>query len=288
MKIFCIIQGPLITYGQGPNNSKMGYGVSNAILSNISLLNNKNIDYVYVTWNPKNNNERIELNYLKENEIYYKLLNLPNIIDPDHRFKHHFSIKSALSFIDLENYEFILKLRSDQIISSEFLDYLINRYTDKLIVSELMNGNTFYIGDFIYYAKTKIFNDFINSQLKRKYFLHPVIANDIGFKYYLFKTNNSYIETLFNYLFNQEKSHKDWFAFINKYIETVRLKDWEEILWRGNKISNIVNSYPFYFLDTTYYNIKVSNYRIFAKGFRDYTKKLLIFQRNFILKFLNF
>lgn len=273
MKLFCIIQGPLITYGQGPNNIKEGYRAAQSILANIDTIKINNIDYLFVTWHPKNIDEEIELNLLAEKNINLKLLNPPNIIDPDHRFKHHFSIKCALDSINLENYEFILKLRSDQIITSECIDNLINRNSDRLIVSELMNGNSFYVGDFIYFAKTKIFIEFIDSQLIKCHFLHPVIANDIGFKYFLFKTNKSYISILFYYLFNQKKSNQDWISFSDSFIETLRLKDWNQMLWRGNQISNIISSTPFYFSDTKHVNMNVTNFKIFIFGLLTLIKK---------------
>lgn len=273
MKLFCIIQGPLITYGQGPNNIKEGYRAAQSILANIDTLKIKNIDYLFVTWHPKNNNEEIELNLLTEKNINFKLLNPPSILDPDHRFKHHFSIKRALNSINLENYEFLLKLRSDQIITSECIDNLINRNSNRLIVSELMNGNSFYVGDFIYFAKTKIFIEFIDSQLTKFHFLHPVIANDIGFKYFLFKTNKSYISILFYYLFNQKKSNQQWISFSDSYIETLRLKDWNQMLWRGNQISNIISSTPFYFSDTNHVNMNITNFRIYIFGLLTLIKK---------------
>lgn len=273
MKHFCIIQGPLITYGQGPNNVKDGYGASHSILTNINTLNLNKIDYLYVTWHPKNSIEESELNILKQKNINYKLLKQPSINDPDHRYKHHYSINISFDYFNFENYNYILKIRSDQIIPSEIIDYFLKCDSDKFFVSELMKDNPFYVGDFIYFAKTKIFREFINSQLTNKPFLHPVIANDIGLKYFITKTKCSYLLTFFNYLFRPIKSMHDWMCFTSNNIETLRIKDWEKIIWRGNKISNIINSKPFYFTDTEYSKGDIQNIKIFIYGFLTYIKK---------------
>ncbi len=274
MKLFCIIQGPLISYGQGPNNVKKGFQTSKSILENICTLKKYNIDYLYVTWHPKNINEINELKFLTEKNINYTLLKSPNVIDPDHRFKHHYSIKSALDFIKIENYDYLMKIRSDQVFTSECINSLIMRNTDKLIVSELMNNNSFYVGDFIYFAKTKVFIEFIYSQLTKRYFLHPVIANDIGFKYYLAKTKKSYITTLFIYFFLHKKSFKNWELFIYNNIETIKSKDWENILWRDKKISSIISSSPFYFTDSKKLNHKILNLKIYIRGLFTYIRKV--------------
>jgi hypothetical protein len=282
LNIYCIIQGPLITYGQGPNNIKKGYNASEAILANIETLNSNSIKYLYITWHPKNIYEESELNILKEKKVNYKIIKEPTILDPDHRYKHHYSINSAFSFFDFENYDHILKIRSDQIIPSEIIEYILYSNSEKFLVSELMNNNSFYIGDFIYYAETKIFREFIDSQLNRKFFLHPVIANDIGLRYYINKTKSFYLFTFFNYLFRPKKSIHNWMLFSRNHFETLRIKDWENIIWRGSKISNIISSNPFYFVDTEHSNDNINNIKIVISGFLTYIKKyakIIFFQQ---------
>lgn len=52
-----VIQGPLVTFGQGPNNSSVGFNTYESIVANVERIDKMNSDYIVVTWLPKNDNE---------------------------------------------------------------------------------------------------------------------------------------------------------------------------------------------------------------------------------------
>jgi hypothetical protein len=70
--------------------------------------------------------------------------------------------------------------------------------------------------------------------------------------------------------------------FSRNHFETLRIKDWENIIWRGSKISNIISSNPFYFVDTEHSNDNINNIKIVISGFLTYIKKyakIIFFQQ---------
>ena len=52
-----IIQGPLITFGQGPNNSIEGFNSYYTITENIKAINRLGFNYIISTWNANNSDE---------------------------------------------------------------------------------------------------------------------------------------------------------------------------------------------------------------------------------------
>ena len=58
MKIGIVIQGPLVTYGQGPNNSNGGFYSLETILENVERMSKFGFCYIVSTWVPLNIQEK--------------------------------------------------------------------------------------------------------------------------------------------------------------------------------------------------------------------------------------
>lgn len=276
--MFCIIQGPLITYGQGPNNQIRGFHIFDSLLKNVRILKSSQIEYLYVTWEPKNFEELELEKKLLLNKINFYSIPPPDCLDVDHRFKHHYSLLRALSFFDMEKYDQIFKIRSDQVINGEILNDIKISDPNKLLVSELMINNSFYIGDFIYAAAPSVFYDFLISQTKSRNILHTVIANDIGMKYFIYKSKKSKFLVLFSYFFFPTRASKMWWTFAEKNIQMLNESNWNNIQWRGREIQFIIKSNKFVFSDSSINQsdvFKISNIKIFITGLLNIMRKIV-------------
>lgn len=247
-----IIQGPLLTFGQGPNNSSLGYETTESISANIQKIDSLGFKYIVVTWVPQQSKEKEILKKLLQQNINIKVIESPTLIDPDHRYKHHYGIAEGLKELD-KDINFIVKIRTDQIYQKEFFDFIEYLYIsncDKLCVSELYN-EPFFIGDFIYAAKKTIFTNFINGFLSFQTFkFHPCLAMDIGMKYChttKFRTFGKYFPTFFYFIFRANYIRILWNNFIYKHIIVIPAHVRDNILWRNKKIGDIVDSSYFKF-----------------------------------------
>ena len=80
-KIGVVIQGPFITYGQGPNNKPEGFNSVETILKNINNIKNSGFKYVLSTWLPQNDSEKIILDNLLKDGINISCNKVPNVSD---------------------------------------------------------------------------------------------------------------------------------------------------------------------------------------------------------------
>jgi hypothetical protein len=277
--ILILIQGPLISYGQGPNNSTSGFIAESTIIENSILFNKYNIEHVVVTWKTINFHELSIINHLEELGIKILSLTPPQENDYDHRFKHHYALSTAFSILNSDNYEYIGKIRTDQLVLEQFIENLILFNSEKILISELMKSNDFYLGDFTYFGKTKNLKYFIDSQIKKNFF-HTIIANDIGMKFYVAKNNYNSKILLLNYFFRPKLSNKKWTKFVNDNIETIDSNIWDEIRWRGKKMKDIVDKKYFLFTNeyiTTKPNHYFFNIITYYNGLYIYSKKVMKF-----------
>ncbi|MDH4479052.1 MAG: hypothetical protein QE283_04160 [Rhodoferax sp.] len=198
-----IIQGPLLTYGQGPNNIIEGFNCLDVIAGTISAAQKHGIVHCVSTWHPQSLHENALLQQLLLTEANVLLLD-PPILDPDHRQKHHYGIRAGITEIEAN---YIIKVRTDMVIPDAFWDWVksnaeSNTFREKLLVSELYTP--FYLGDFIYATSRRNMIRFLDSVLAYgTEVLHPSVTTDIGFKYFVSITNNHLrvINILFSYFF---------------------------------------------------------------------------------------
>lgn len=254
-----IIQGPLITYGQGPNNSQEGYDCFESIVSNVLFALENKINYVICVWEPNNEAEKNIFDRLKEKKYNIIKKHPPTIKDPDHRYKHHYSIKVGLDYLESIGVNYIIKIRTDMIFNHSILKSNYSKISNNkhvLLISEL-RYEAFYLGDFIFGGHIAILKQYLNSILPQNYgtdFL-PSIAEDLGFKYFLYRNNLIYtvrskyifISYLFFLMFDYKTFSKKWKSFVIDNIITLDENEWNSIVWRGRKISEILNSNAFIF-----------------------------------------
>ena len=178
-KTCVLIQGPLITYGQGPNISNIGFRAFDSIVKNTQLILVNRAIPVLCVWSSDTHLEeykRIEAFYRQQN-LSILILDVPKKFDPDHRFKHHFAIHSGLEYARNQfACSFFIKIRSDQQINQNIFEELVRvNGSGKMLISELMPNNNFYIGDFIYAGEYDIIQRYLLSQIR---------DNEAQIKYY--------------------------------------------------------------------------------------------------------
>lgn len=99
MKLGVVIQGPLVTYGQGPNNSRSGFSTLTTIEKNVENIKKNGFCYIVSTWLPTTTEEQNVLFALKHNEIAVCQNTVPKLFDPDHRYKQHYGVFKGAEFI---------------------------------------------------------------------------------------------------------------------------------------------------------------------------------------------
>jgi hypothetical protein len=253
-KIGVIIQGPLITFGQGPNNSQFGFNTFYSIVENINNLKAYNYSYIVSTWKPANDAEKNCLKNLEINHIDVLSTDIPQLNDPDHRYKHHYGIYKGIT--KLQDCDYIIKIRSDMIMPLCFWDWsckILNTHPDKLFVSELLN-TPFYMGDFIYIGSKNTLTNFILSIMSfKEKILHPSIVFDIGLKYMYsqnvlpVKLNNYTSDLIRMYLTKNNVILNCWNKFLITYIDVMPKYIWESIQWREKKIGDLITASAFKF-----------------------------------------
>lgn len=260
MRLVVVIQGPLVTYGQGPNNSSNGFSVAETVKKNISAITEEQLPYIYVTWPPKNPTENRILYELKANKLNVSVINVPRWDDPDHRRKHHFSIRRGIELLGLvgnpSDY-WVLKLRSDMTMPPSFWSWsklIVAENDDRLYVSELYRA-PFLMGDFIYLAKLNVMLSFLECIEKYGPFkFHPSISSDISVKYSISRgVSTNYmggfgrLRFLAGSLLLTKKYIRSWNQVLETSLATMPEPIWQEIEWRGRKMRLILDSTGFVF-----------------------------------------
>lgn len=239
-----IIKGPLVTYGQGPNNTPRGFNTLETILGNIKESSKRGISHLISTWQP---NQSIEaeilqkLTFVNANSITLA----PPSEDPDHRLKHHYAIRKAL---DKLNTPYVIKVRTDMLMPEPFWDWVQANLDDRLIVSELFTP--FYVGDFIYASSRTTMLRFLDGFLAYgNNVLHPSITTDIGFRFFesIKRIRISQWKILYNYALIREPTTLLWQRFVIEHIEVLPQSIFREILWRGRQIDSFINISAFKF-----------------------------------------
>lgn len=272
---FFIIQGPVITFGQGPNNRIEGFNTFSTITENIKHILSFGHSYILCAWKPKNEREREIIDQLCQNDINIIVIDEPKEVDPDHRFKHHFSILEAYNYVkDKCNADYFCKIRTDQLIPISGLQYILNYNGRKLIVSELMQNNPLYVGDFVYAGSRATFERFIYSQLKfRSIHFHPCIAQDIGVKFMLEMGGTIEKFSLFkDYFWNFDRISKRWMEFTQDHILTLSENIWNNIEWRGRRIGDILESSHFCFDSSKLAIAHASRFKVLFQLIDDYAR----------------
>lgn len=252
-----VIQGPLVSFGQGSNKCINGFDTYNTIKKNIELLQRLQLRYVICTWVPSNYRETEAVKKLENEGFNLLVLEVPKLPDPDHRYKHHFAIKAGLDHLDREGADFVIKIRTDMYIPEAIFKWLLEQKSlapGKFGVSELYDDGIT-IGDFLYCADTAVFSDFLTSVLRHRNFnIHPSVGADIGMKFFVKRADTTYnllhlpIWIYYLILLARRKKHFVlWSKFIYDNLLILPEELWNSIVWRGKKMSEIMNSSRIFF-----------------------------------------
>ena len=276
-----IIQGPIITFGQGGNNSIKGFDSTNIINENIQNFAPLVEKIIFSTW--LDSGFKLESNSC---DNFFIIENpLPCRSDPDNRKKQFYSTFAGIRFLQSNsNVTHILKIRTDQLIPITILYWLQNIFTDKelinklkidkkIVFSEFIKSESFYVGDFIFAGEINKVVQFVNINLKFKTNLHPSIGIDYFLKYLsvidssnfkslfiksiplIFQVSLKKSETLKSYW---QYQLKDKCTFIPRFIAN-------DIIWRGRKMEDLKFEHFCYFEDWLELYVKKTDYNITDK-----------------------
>lgn len=279
IKLGVIIQGPLISFGQGPNDSTGGFDTFDTIIKNSTQLNGKGFYYIVSTWSPSNVQEQHIIDALRDANVNVTHISSPKIFDPDHRYKQHYGVlRGAKALLEIEgDITHFVKIRTDMLMPEEFWEwaYTVSEKNEKkLYVSELMN-RPYYQGDFIYLAVRDIFLSYLTAVVSYQgHIIHPCIAFDMGLKHceackFGFLYGHGFfghIRFLLDFIFRTGFVRKQWNQFINKHIGIMPETVWLDIKWRNRRVGS--------FLESTWF--KFDNSEITQDiSFRDNIKNLI-------------
>lgn len=248
---YCVIQGPIITYGQGPNNAAGGFNAVACISANIRALNANGIKYIFCIW--EDDEALAKQNF--DDTVPFNILKNPYPLDMDHRFKHHYAILEGIKYLERKYNmgpdDLVFKIRSDMEMPDAFWEMINkNPIGNKLLVSHLFDS--FYIGDFLYAGKLPVLKKFTES-ITGTYpnIYHPSISHDLGIKYYsaFFKLKplSNYAISMFGFICMEPLLSRIWKTFITKRLTTLSEQVWNDIKWRDKPIKTVVKSADFCF-----------------------------------------
>jgi hypothetical protein len=249
MKLGVIIQGPLISFGQGPNNSNDGFNTLETILENVARMSKYDLCYIVSTWSPASQPEQNIIKALESANVSVTHSLSPQLFDPDHRYKQHYGVLKGVEALlgmcgDITHF---VKIRTDMLMPEIFWEwvYAVSGSDEKkLFVSELMR-KPFYQGDFVYLAEREIFLDFLTTVINYKSrIIHPSIAFDMGIKHCEARNFGviygrgifGQIRFLIDFFLRSGTVRKHWNQFISKHIGVMPEAIWLDIKWRDRKV----------------------------------------------------
>ena len=288
MKLGVVIQGPLVSFGQGPNNSIGGFDTLETMLKNIKAMGEYDICYIVSTWSPSNQQEQNIFDSLEESDVNISHDLSPIEFDPDHRYKQHFGILKGAEIL-LEKHGEIThfaKIRTDMLMPESFWEWVCatcNKNEDRLYVSELMD-RPFYQGDFVYLAKREVFFSFLTTVVGYKgRIIHPSIAFDMGLKHcearnFGYKYGHGQggkIRFLIDFLFRPGYVRNNWNKFIFQYMGVIPGEIWLDIKWRDRRIGSFLQAAWFKFdsFETTQSTRVLKNIKTIFREYKVYRTK---------------
>lgn len=250
-----VIQGPIITFGQGGNNCESGYGATAAINENINAFASKVTQIVVSTWE---NSGFVLANNINRNVVILENA-FPCGSDPDNRKKQFVSTQAGIRYLALNSkVSHILKIRTDQIVPPTIIKWLTEFFISeesscgskrggKIIFSEFIKSEKFFVGDFIFAAGIKDLMDFVMANVSITNNLHPSIGVDYYLKHLFLNDHDNFkrvfvkgvpliaqisrndIEVINNYWAYQLIERC---SFLPRFIA-------DEFIWRGRKMKDL-------------------------------------------------
>lgn len=257
-KIFwgLIIQGPLVTFGQGGNNVEHGYQSLETINRNIDAFKSRVCKIVVSTWEDSG----IELGLSIDRSAVVLENPQPCGNDPDNRRKQFISTQAGLRFLQNNTtVSHVLKIRTDQEVPAEIVDWLTRFFnseaskklncdsTSKLIFSEFVQNEKFFVGDFIFAGKIRDLINFVDANVILKRNFHPCIGIDYLLKHLSVNDRRIY-ENCFHRMLpliiqvardDIEAVNQYWNRVLAGYVSFPPKTLSDEIIWRGRRMGDL-------------------------------------------------
>ena len=256
-----VIQGPIIGFGQGPNNSKSGFNAYEVIQKNIAAFAPYVEKIVVSTWIGSgftlSNDELSKGAVLIENQ-------LPSERDHDNRIKQFTSTLTGISCLKkVLSITHVVKIRTDQLIDPGLIKWLTDFYfnppkgfdkkdtTQKnyLIFSEYRNDSPFYLGDFVIAGEKEDIAQFCKSNLSfGAKNLHPSIGIDYVLKY-LYRTDRKLCSHFYAFIpmlwqvanLNNMATQSYWGNTLHNRFSIIPKYFYEAIQWRGRLMTEVLS-----------------------------------------------
>ncbi|MBU3632843.1 hypothetical protein [Polynucleobacter sp. AP-Feld-500C-C5] len=258
MKIGIIIQGPMTTYGNGPNNAPMGFDARNCINSNINKFAPLVDKIVISTWTGSG---------LSASEFGHSVRILENTPitdwDYDNQRKQFYSTSQAVDWLSKNtSCTHVIKIRTDQDFPVELIDWVYELYQSQsgvipgqsgpIVFSEGIKQENFYIGDFIFIAAIDDMKNLCDAVLNAGKQLHPINANDYVLKFISRVIPTSGIGGAITNSIALAKNHRNfqnlWIDILKNHITVLPKEIYKKIIWRGRPMPEVLPS-----LETAFY-----------------------------------
>lgn len=259
MKFGLIIQGPIVTFGDGPNNVEKGFDARESIRANIAAFGPHVAAIVLSTWS----NENI-VDGSFDSEV--KVIKSEPITDYDfgNQRKQFYSSRVGAQWLnhntDCTHY---LKIRTDQVVPVEIINWLKSIFSKPylaianeehvIVFSDAIKSEFFYVGDFIFSATKNDYLALCNSVMNSEGHLHPVNGVDYLIKYLSSLdakyrlARSSFVRSLLIASHNLKVS-KLWVETLNLRVKILPQEIFSKIVWRGRGMEQILPSLTTAFL----------------------------------------
>lgn len=255
-----VIQGPILSFGQGPNNSENGYNSLDTIRRNVEKFEDIVDRIVISTWDDC----KIDICDITKSQNVHLVKSKSPRSKIDNRLKQFISTNVGVQFLKKHNYiTHILKIRTDQEIDPDLINWLSDYFMlskkkypfnsdiqeDRIVFSDYLATTNFYLGDFIFSGTINDLSRFCTLNLNEN-ILHPTIGIDYILKY-LKKINSNFVNYFFKtipllyQLANKKNIYLEnyWHEeFKNKFC-VIPIKYFDSIIWRGKILSEVIPNY---------------------------------------------
>lgn len=256
-----VIQGPIIGFGQGPNNSKSGFNAYEVIQKNIEAFAPYVEKIVVSTWVGSgftlSNDDLSKGVALLENQM-------PSERDHDNRIKQFTSTLAGINFLNqTPSITHVVKIRTDQLIDPTLIMWLTDFYfnppkgidkkdtTQKnyLIFSEYRKDSPFYLGDFVIAGEKEDVAQFCKSNVSfGAKNLYPSIGIDYVLKY-LFRTDRTLHSHFYAFIpmlwqvanLNNMAAQSYWANILHNRFSIIPKYFYETIQWRGRHMTEVLS-----------------------------------------------
>jgi hypothetical protein len=296
LKVGLIIQGPIISFGQGANSIKLGFNSFDTIKTNIEDISMKFHNSVFVVW--ENDYKDYDLDKLAIKKVIAKPP--AKFKDLDNRKKQIIGMKAGLDYLNAENsYDLIVRIRADQEIPILAIDSIFEQFHDPLVLetkimfSEHMKSEPFYLGDFVIAGSRKNLELFIYSNLKKHSPWVPMIGKSLSIKYLyeVESTIQKQFRIKFAFYFQLMFLYKSdlvnyWAGFKDKYFVFLPREHFLKIKWRGKAMEDIMDWSSFSFgSEAPNLTKQINSFEIFSSELKNYVLKRVNILKDTIRKY---